>query len=107
MDAQNIHLVHSDARTTTSRHSRGVAAMRDEHEMVKDPPGPYVGVGVGMFDGNQLREGTLDELELAFPGCSAAALQRERCSEAPAHSGGRGAWRPLGKYSCKLSVDVN
>ncbi len=24
--------------------------MRDAHEMVKDPPGPYVGVGVDMLD---------------------------------------------------------
>ena len=28
--------------------------MRDEHEMVKDPPRPYVGVGVDMFDGNKV-----------------------------------------------------
>jgi hypothetical protein len=31
---------HSAELTTTSRHSCGVAAMRLEHRIEKDPPGP-------------------------------------------------------------------
>lgn len=33
---------HSDASTTTSKHSRGVAEIRDEQEMAKEPPARYV-----------------------------------------------------------------